>query len=617
MEEKGSFPPESDRVKTEMKENVGTHNALYSNQTSEEDINNESSGISQGDNHLSGGLPSPVSPTKENGDQQSSPRTSPQKLSRNKTILITGALCLATFLAALDMTIITTALPTISKDFQMSEAGYTWIGSSYLLAAAATSPSWGKISDIFGRKPILLVANVTFLIGSLLCAVSVNTNMLIGSRAVQGVGGGGLIVLVNICISDLFSMRSRSIYFSILGIVWGVAGAVGPVIGGLFTQLVTWRWCFYINLPLDGIALVITFFFLEVHTPKTPLMAGLRAIDWLGSVAIVGGTVMFLLGLEYGGVTFPWSSPTVICLLVFGLVGLVVFILIEWKVSRYPIMPLWLFVRRATVATFIVAFIHASVYIAGSYYLPLYFQIVLGASPLQSGVYLLPFVVASTVSQLITGYLVKRTGQSVWSVWLGMAILVVAEGLYTTFPATMSMGRIIAYQIVAGIAVGPNFQAIIVTLQSHLRTNDIAAGTSTFGFIRNMANSVSVVIGGVIFHNRSKTNLNKLSSVLSQDVLAALEASSPSAATDAVRLLPDDHRMPVLEAYANGLKVMWIFYTALSGLGFLVSLLIQRKKLTKEHEITKTGLDVQEQERRERLQREQEKKNREKKNLEA
>ena len=175
--------------------------------------------------------------------RQEQPEASRTKL---QTTIIMLSLCASVFLAALDVSIITTALPTISKHFH-STAGYTWIGSAYLLANAASTPSWGKFSDIWGRKPVLLCASVTFFIGSLLAAVSVSIQMLIVARAIQGIGGGGLIILVNICISDLFSMRKRGAYFGMVGMVWAFASAIGPIMGGVFTQRVSWRWCFYIN----------------------------------------------------------------------------------------------------------------------------------------------------------------------------------------------------------------------------------------------------------------------------------------------------------------------------------------------------------------------------------
>jgi len=183
----------------------------------------------------------PTSPTQN--AEMLNPEASRTKL---QTTIIMLSLCASVFLAALDTTIITTALPTISEYFH-SNAGYTWIGSAYLLANAASTPSWGKFSDIWGRKPILLVAVAIFFIGSLLAGVSVSIGMLIAARAIQGIGGGGLIILVNICISDLFSMRNRGTYFGVIGGVWAISSAIGPVLGGVFTEKVSWRWCFYIN----------------------------------------------------------------------------------------------------------------------------------------------------------------------------------------------------------------------------------------------------------------------------------------------------------------------------------------------------------------------------------
>ncbi len=186
--------------------------------------------------------PAPIAPSQP-ANNASNPEASRTML---ETTIIMGSLCMSVFLAALDNTIITTALPTISEHFH-SNAGYTWIGSAYLLANAASTPSWGKFSDIWGRNPILLAAAATFFLGSLLAAVSVNVGMLITARAIQGIGGGGLIVLVNICISDLFSIRSRGTYFAIIGMVWSFASTTGPILGGVLTQKVSWRLCFYIN----------------------------------------------------------------------------------------------------------------------------------------------------------------------------------------------------------------------------------------------------------------------------------------------------------------------------------------------------------------------------------
>ncbi|KAL8708329.1 MAG: hypothetical protein Q9220_006804 [cf. Caloplaca sp. 1 TL-2023] len=521
----------------------------------------------------------------------------PQR-SKGKTLLIMLALCIAVFLAAIDTTIITTAVPTIATRFHASEADYTWIGSAYLLAAAASTPTWGKFSDIWGRKPILLTANVVFLIGSLIAALSINVKMLLAGRAVQGIGGGGLIILANICISDLFSMRERGKYFGMIGGVWGLASALGPILGGVFTQKVSWRWCFYINLPFDGLAFIIILFFLDIETPKTDLVAGLKAIDWLGSITVVGGTVMFLLGLEYGGVSYPWTSATVICLIVFGLVTIFLFFLNEWKLAIYPVMPLRLFKYRSNIAALGVCFCHGTVFIAGAYFLPLYFQAVLGASPILSGVYTFPFVITLSFTSAAVGVIIKKTGQYLPPIWFGMFFMTLGFGLYIDLPDHPSWARIILFQIVAGLGVGPNFQAPLIALQTRVKPKDIATATATFGFTRNIATSISVVIGGVIFQNGMSHRQSTLAAHLPLGIATTLGGGSAGAATDITKNLPPAQKAVADRVYTESLRAMWIYYTAFAALGLCASFLIGRQKLSKVHEVQKQGLQGQEEERR-------------------
>jgi EmrB/QacA subfamily drug resistance transporter len=388
----------------------------------------------------------------------------PQR-SKLKIALIMLSLGIAVLLVALDITIVTTALPTIAEQFH-SASGYTWVGSAYLIANSAATPIWGKVSDIFGRKPILLVTNAIFFVGSLLAAVSVNMNMLIAARVIQGIGGGGLIVLVNICISDLFAMRERGAYFGIIGGVWALASSLGPIVGGVLTQKVSWRWCFYINLPFDGLAFFIILFALDLHTPKTPLWEGLKAVDWLGSLTMVGGTVMVLLGLEFGGVTYPWKSATVICLIVFGVVTIGLFFLVEHRLAPYPLMPLGLFSKRSNLAALGTCFFHAFVFISGSYFLPLYFQAVLGATPILSGVYLLPTALSLSFLSAFTGIFIRKTGQYLPGIWFGMVFMVAGFGTFIDLGVHSSWAKIIIFQIIAGIGVGPNFQSPLIALQS-------------------------------------------------------------------------------------------------------------------------------------------------------
>jgi MFS family permease len=234
--------------------------------------------------------------------------------------------------------------------------------------------------------------------------------MLIAARVIQGIGGGGLLNLPNIIIGDLFSPRRRGAYYGIIGSTWALASSLGPILGGVFTTKATWRWCFYVNLPLDGMAFIIILFFLDLTTPKTPLFEGLAAIDWLGAFFIIAGTLLFLFGLEFGGTSFPWNSVTVICLLVFGVVATILFIPVEAKIAKYPIMPGRIFKNRSNLASLGVCFFHALTFISGAYYLPLYFQAVRGNTPLLSGAYTLAYAASIGISSVSTGIYIRKTG---------------------------------------------------------------------------------------------------------------------------------------------------------------------------------------------------------------
>lgn len=512
--------------------------------------------------------------------------------SKAKTALIMLALCMAVFLAALDVTIITTALPTISEDFH-STAGYTWIGSAFLLANSASIPSWGKISDIFGRKPMLLLANIIFMVGSLVAALSNSIGMLIAARAIQGIGGGGLIILVNIVIADLFSLRRRGAFYGVIGGVWAIASAIGPIIGGVFTQDVTWRWCFYINLPLDGIAFFILLFFLDVKTPRTPILEGFKAIDWVGSLTIVGGTLMFLFGLQYGGVTAPWNSALVLCLIIFGVVTWALFLIWEWKFAIYPIMPMGIFSSVSKVATLGVVFFHGFVFISSSYYLPLYFQAIRGASPIESGVDLLPTALSLAFSSIGTGIFVKKVGKFLPPIYFGLFMMTLGWGLFTDFDANTSWTKLIIYQIIAGLGVGPLFQAPIIALQAHINPRDIGTATATLGFVRQLATSTSVVIGQVVFQNQMKKKAGTLARVLGPKLGQALGGGNAGANTRLIDSLPPNEKSVVRVAFADSLMPMWIMYTAFAGAGLITAFFIGRKVLTSQHEETKTGLEAE------------------------
>ncbi|KAI2626422.1 MFS general substrate transporter [Hypoxylon sp. NC1633] len=481
---------------------------------------------------------------------------------------------ISTFIAAIEQTIVSTAVPTIAKSFAASEVDYAWIGTAYLLPAAGD-----KISDIFGRKPILLAAIVVFFIGSLIGALSNNIQALTAGRVIQGTGGGGILGLSATVIGDVFSPRDRSKYYGVLGVVWGLACGLGPIVGGAFCSYASWRWCFWINLPIAGISAVFVFFFLKVHTPKTPIVKGLLAMDWLGTIAIVGATVMFLLGLGYGGVLYPWNSVTVICLIVFGLVAAGLFIIIEWKVAKYPVTPLRLFQSTSNIAVFGIAYFHGCIFIANLYYLPLYFQTALGASPLLSGVYLLPVAVTLSVASSLTGVYISKTGRYRPPIYFGLVMLTLGTGLYINLQAYASWPRIIIYQIISGIGLGPVFHAPIIAIFSLTKPADIASAAAAFFFYRDTATAMSIVLGGVIFQNRMTSQSGQIAAVLPSDVAGQIIGGETSGAIDVIPTLPEAQRQVVVGVYTQSLRT---------------DVLISKQALSREHKIHKTGLETQE-----------------------
>ncbi|GJN70346.1 hypothetical protein PLIIFM63780_003064 [Purpureocillium lilacinum] len=579
----------------------GTLNQDRDTVLDEKDAHHHASGDEKVGSEASGTVASPASvdgavttaadpPAPDKQTSPAAPAEPEAQRTKAETTIVMLALAISLFLAALDMTIITTAVPTISSELK-SSAGYVWIGSSYLLGNAAFVPMWGKVSDIFGRKTILICAAVVFLVGSAICGASVNMGMLIAARAIQGVGAGGLISLPNIAVSDLFSQRRRAKYLGLLGAVWAIASAVGPLLGGAFTSRVSWRWCFYINLPVGGVALAVIIFVLKLHNPRTPLVQGLRAIDWIGSLLIVGGTLMLLLGLEFGGNTHPWASATVICLIVFGAVTIGLFAVYEGRIAKYPLMPPSLFQHRSSIAAYCVSFMHAFTFMGGSYWLPLYFQSVLAANSLLSGVYLLPFVLSLSITSALIGIVIKRTGNYKIPIQAGLLIMTLGFGLFIDLGSDKNWAKIIIFQIIAGCGVGPNFQSPLLAIQRSVEPREIAVATSSFGFTRQIGTSISVVVGGAIFNNRMRQQHQSLVPVVGQRLADLFGSQSAAGSVDIVRSLPDALKTPVEEAYWNAIKYMYVLYCCTAFIGLLISFGIKQKALSQTHTEHKTGLE--------------------------
>jgi MFS family permease len=504
---------------------------------------------------------------------------------------IITALFLSLFVAALDGTILSTAAPTISRQLN-SAAGYTWIGGAFNLASAASGPIWAKLSDIWGRKLIVLLALAVFFASSTVCATAQTMESLIVGRAFQGAAGGGLILLVHVCISDMFSLRQRSLLMGLTEGIWAIAGGVGPVLGGVFTSLVSWRWCFWINLPISGLASLLILLFLDSKHEHTSFVDGMKAVDWVGIFTFLGCTLMILLGLDFGGVLFPWDSAKVIALLVVGGVMIFAFIYSEAKVAKYPLIPMSLFQRKTNVATFLVVFFHGFVFIAAEYYIPLFLQSVLEASPLRSGVLLLPFIVTGAIAGVGCGVIIHRTGRFREIMWVGTLFMCLGFGLFISFDANTSTARAVGFQLIAGIGSGVLFEAPLIAIQSQVKQQDVATATASMAFVRTIAVAISVIIGGTIFQNSMSARSGFLRDAgLPQSLLDQLDGENALANV----MLPSTLENPAWEiatkqAFAWATRNMWITYTVFAFLAFVASLFIEAAHLGTEHVETVTGL---------------------------
>ncbi|KAH8812822.1 major facilitator superfamily domain-containing protein [Xylogone sp. PMI_703] len=516
---------------------------------------------------------------------------SPKARTQLRLYAILAALYLALFISALDQTIIAQSIPTISKDLH-SASGYVWVSSAYLLANAATGPIWAKCSDIWGRKHVLLAAIILFTAASIIAALSTNMPMLIAGRALQGAASGGLMQLVIIIISDLFSVRERSLYLGFCGFVWALAGSSGPLIGGALTEFATWHWCFWINVPICGVTFGLLLVLLDVHNPRTKLSDGLKALDWFGILSFLGIILLLLLGLDFGGTIFPWSSPKVVCLIVFGIVMIGIFLFNEQRFAKHPLIPLAVFKSWSNRATFLVIFLHSMVLMGISFYMPLYFQSVQQASPIRSGILLLPLIVPQALGEIAVGFIIRHTGHYREFIWAGVLLMTLGTGLYINFGVDTSVATIVGLEIVGAFGPSLLFQAPMVAIQNTVTQKETSTATASLIFLRSVGMSLSVVLGGVVFQNSMDTRRSSLVAAgLSGSVLEALSGSQAVANIDITHLIKDtSQRRVVLEAFAWSVRNMFIMYTCLAATAALASLFIKHRKLNTEHTETKTGI---------------------------
>ncbi|VDC06039.1 unnamed protein product [Peniophora sp. CBMAI 1063] len=480
------------------------------------------------------------------------------------------ALSITDFLSAMDLTAVSTALPTITSDLRGND--FIWPGSAYTLAATAVVPLCGGMVSIFGRKPVLLVLIAFFTLGSALAGAAQSLTMFIAARVIQGIASGGCIAVTEIIYADLVPLPQRGIVLAIAAIIWATASAIGPTVGGVIANAGAWRWLFYLNLPVSGIAFALVFVFFKVKAPRSTFGMKMRRIDWI--ITIIGGATSLTLGLTWGGAQFRWSSYQTILPLAVGCVALLVFPLIERFWSTEPIIP-WVAVsNRTSLAGYLGTLVHSIVAFCAIYYLPVYFQAVLGASPSRSGVDLLGLVMFITPSAMACGATVQSFRRYRPQNLVGWSLIIVGFGILTILDRNSGVARYIGCQVVLGIGLGIVWVGVSFPILAPLPNSNNAHALAFSTFARDLSQTWGIAIGGAILQNELTHRLpDRYKTEFPQGI------SSAYAAIPLVSALPEPLRGEVRAAFVDSLRVMWQVMIGIAGLGMLTLLLMKEVEM--------------------------------------
>ncbi|KAF9909794.1 hypothetical protein BX616_011046 [Lobosporangium transversale] len=491
-------------------------------------------------------------------------------ISRNAAILLFIGLAMATFLASLDGTIIATALPKIASDFQASSQ-MSWVATSYLLTYS---------NDIFGRKLMILFACVTFMVGSAGAGGANSMTVLIVFRAIQGLGGSGLLSIVLIIISDIFPLEERPKYQSIIWSVFGISSVIGPLLGGVFVEETTWRWCFLINLPLGVVTIASVLIFLRLPFERQDLKTQLARIDYMGTALIIAAVICLLLPITWGGTTYAWGSPVIITLFCVAAVLIALLIWIESRAYE-PVIPPRLFLNMNVTILFGVNFLTGMAFLGVIFYAPIYFQVVKGVGARSSGLHLMPMVLGLVVSSIASGAVIAKLKDYRIFIWIGTTVMSVGVGLCTLLAYDSNMGEQIGYLLIVGLGIGLILQTCMLAAQASVEKEDMAVVTALCGFFNSIGGGIGIAMCSALFNNHRDSLFNSYP----KEAQAVLEAFHIRESTEAVKLLQMDIKDMVVMTYVDTFQFIFKCITPIACAAFLLSLFIRKLRLLDPSEI--------------------------------
>jgi EmrB/QacA subfamily drug resistance transporter len=493
-------------------------------------------------------------------------------------IPVFGALMLGMFLAALDQTIVSTALPTIVGDLGGLNH-LSWVVTSYLLASTASTPLYGKLGDMYGRKPVFLAAILIFLAGSMLSGLSQTMAELIGFRALQGIGAGGLMVGAQAIIADIVPPRDRGRYMGLIGSVFAVASIAGPLLGGFLVESLNWRWVFYVNMPIGAIAVLVVIFRLHLQTPSQR-----HAIDWLGASLLTAGVSALILVTTWGGDEYAWGSAPIVALAGAGLALLGAFIWQERRAAE-PIIPLTLFGSSVFRVASAVGFVIGLAMFGAIVFIPLFLQLVYGVSPTSSGLRMLPLMAGLLTASILSGRVISRVGRYKAFPVAGTAVTTVGLFLLSRLEVDTAPWVASLYMLVVGVGIGLVMQVLVLAVQNDAPQRNIGVATSTATFFRSMGGSLGVAIFGAIFASRLSDELSRIPGASGLSGGANIQPAQ-------VHALPAGVRHDFLLAFVHALQPVFLVGAGFTAVAFVLALLLREVPLRKTTHATAESAEV-------------------------
>ncbi|KAI1259158.1 MFS general substrate transporter [Xylariaceae sp. FL1019] len=490
------------------------------------------------------------------------------------------ALCTMQVLCSLENTVVVTSLPTIVKQLKLGSS-YIWITNVFFLTASVVQPLTGQLAGVFGRRYVALFVVALYILGSGIAGGANGLAMLVAGRAVQGLGSGGMTAIMGIIISDLVPLRLRSSYQAILAITFAVGLAIGPIVGGAIVQNTSWRWIFYINLPVGGVSLLLLWLFLRVKwDKKSSVRDKMRRIDVVGNGILVASTVSVLIALTWAGAVYPWSSYRVLVPLIIGLVGLVAFFVVEdSKWVKEPVMPLRLFANRTSAVVYINTFVISLLNYWIFFFLPVYFQAVQLSTPIRSGVQILPITLIAVLGAAVGAVALTKWGRYKLLHIIGFAFLSAGLGSLATLDENSTTARWVGLQIVPAIGAGMILDTLLPAFQAGVDESDSATAAASWSFVRSFGNVWGVAIPGAI--------LNIYCSQYAEEAIADPTArlglqngdAYSSATRDFITSLSEPARSQTIEVFSRALKKVFLIGIAFPILSFLLSFVEREVKL--------------------------------------